>query len=418
MLNRLPTGRLERLGRLAALVPKATLALARDRLGDEGRVGEQIADTLGGLKAGSLKLGQILAQVADELPPAAQLQLGKVYSEVSGLQIDAVAEVVERSLGRPLDQLFADFEAQPFAAASIAQVHRARLLDGTEVAVKVRYPGVDAALRRDLDALGGMVGTVSMGDRVFDASRYFLELREQTLTELDLRAEASHAERLRGAVLSWPDLVVPRIYPALSSEEILTMDRMEGPTLHAVCGQLAPGARQDLAERLTRAVLGPVFSGALVNADAHPGNFVVQGERLALLDFGAVISLPPAEVAGARRLFQALLDGTVRPRADLEAAGYEFRMSAPKAQELAQAIVTALSPPFRGPHDHAADSVMKRVMVLKQERPLDLMRSRPPVGLLPVLRAMVGLSHALRRMPGPLDLRPALRAVLAASSLQ
>lgn len=398
---------------MAALVPRAALALARDRVQDEGRFGEQVADALGGLKAGSLKLGQILAQVADELPPGAALRLGRVYGEAPALEPIAAAQAITDALGQPPERLFARFEPAPFAAASIGQVHRAILHDGTPVAVKVRYPGVDEALRRDLDALGAVVGSVSAGDLLFDASAYFTALRAQTLAELDFSAEAAHLSAMRAAVEIWPDLVVPTVFPSLSNERVLTMALLDGPTLHAWCASAAPADRPAVADRLVRAVLGPVFTANRVNADAHPGNFVMLDGGLGLLDFGAVVPLPPAEVAGLRRLLLALLDGRVRPRADLEAAGYRFLMSAEKADSFARAITDALSPIFRGPHDHAADSALKRVMRLKQERTLDVMRSRPPEGLLPVLRAMVGLSHALRRMPGPLDLRPALASVLA-----
>lgn len=411
--GRVLTGRLRRLGRLSTLAPRAGLALARGALGgDEAgdALGGAISETLGRLKGGSLKLGQILAQVADDLPAGARLRLGRLYGEAPALDTDAVVAVLTEELGAPPSERFASFELTPFAAASLGQVHRAVLPDGTKVAVKVQYPGVEEALAHDLDLLSGATGTIGLGGALFDTRSYFVALRDATLAELDYASEAERLGRMRAALSPWVDLVVPRVHMAFSGRRVLTLDLLEGPTLHVWLDQATTeAARAAMGRQVARASFGPLLYAGLVNADAHPGNFVVLDGRLGLVDFGAVVEVPRERVAGVERLLGLLVTGG-EPGPEvvlsaLEAAGFGSRLSRGRAASFGVELFRRLAPAFRGPHDFNQDPVMARVGELKLERPLDVMGTKPDPAILPVLRALVGVHHALRRLAVPVDLR-------------
>ncbi len=421
--EKVPTGRLGRLARLARLGPRAGLAWARDAVhasnGDAGAaLGETIFESLGEMKAAPLKFGQIGALVADELPAAARLHLGALFSQAPRLDGATLRAEVERELGGTVEERFAAFDPEPFAAASLGQVHAARLPDGTEVAVKVQYPGVAEALRHDLEMLGGLLRSATLGGLVFDPVAYFGAVREATLDELDYAAEIRRLEQVAGAVAPWPDLVVPRVHREFCSERVLTCDRLVGPTLHeALDAPGDDGRRLQLADQLARAVLGPLFAGGVVNADAHPGNFVVLPDgRLGLLDFGAVTGISAQSALGLARLLEYLLDpaldlspsGGAALRRVLEGAGLHMKVPRHRAESYVLELVGRLSPPFRGPHDFSREPLMMRIGTLKQERPRDTLGARFDPDLIPLFRALLGLHHVLQRLALPVDLRPVL----------
>ncbi len=420
--DRVLSGKLGRLGRLAALGPRAGMALARGVIGqDEGGAGfgGALFDTLGRLKGGSLKLGQLLAQVGDDLPAGARLRLGELYASAPPLDPDALARVLTAELGASPEERFRSFDRQPLAAASLGQVHRAVLHDGTEVAVKIQYPGADEALRHDLELLEGALGTASLGGALLDVRGWLVALREATLAELDYTAEQARLERMRAALAPWPDLVIPRVHGEVSSKRVLTLGFIPGPTLHAwMDGPALPAARAAQGRRLVRAVLAPPLLAGIVNADAHPGNFLVTPQgALGLVDFGAVVSLPAARQAGLIGLLGALL----RPAAPdparllviLDEAGMPLRLPEARARRFAADLFTILHPAFQGPHDFARGSVLGGLGRLKQERPLDSLGGRPTPDVLPLLRALVGVHHALVRLGVPVDVRAEVQALLA-----
>lgn len=420
------TGRLARLGRIAMLGPRAGVALARGALDPSGsaaaHLGETLFETLGEMKAGSLKFGQIIAQVADSLPDAAKLRLGALFSQAPRMEISALRQVLEQDLGAPIESRFASFDPEPFAAASLGQVHAARLADGTELAVKVQYPGVAEALLHDMDLLRGLSRTFTAGGLLFDPAEYFHALRETTLGELDYQAEIERLESVRQAVSPWPDLVVPRVHATLCGPRVLTLERLVGPTLHdaieqgaSLDGPLGGDQRERLGLQLVRAVLGPLCTEGVLNADAHPGNFVLlSGERLGLLDFGAVAPVSDPLRLGFCRLVGKLSDSRLPlspSSADIlqkayQEAGLRLTLDTRRAQDYLLALSRILAPLFRGPHDFGVDPILLRVGKLKQERPIDTLSVRFDPQMMPLPRAMLGLHHGLLRLKVTLDLRP------------
>src|SRR2546427_6894306 len=217
----------------STLFPYTTLF----RSGGEGnpdlrKAAERILGTLGELKGAALKLGQALAMDPDALPAEARSIVAKLLSQApQRMQFEQVAEVVRAGLGRAPDELFARFDREPLAAASLGQVHGARLHDGREVVVKVQYPGVDKALESDLANAAILVRGLSLTGETLDGRPYYEELRTSLLRELDYVQEAEQCRAYARAARGYPELAVPEVVPDLSSLRVLCLTRLRGPHL-------------------------------------------------------------------------------------------------------------------------------------------------------------------------------------------
>src|SRR5438045_7569982 len=238
-----PQGRLRRLSRLAYLTARTTgdllAAQARRKLSAAGgprddlrKAGERILATLGELKGAALKLGQALAMDPDALPEEARTVVARLLSQApQRMEFAQVAEVVRGELGAHPDELFAHFEREPMAAASLGQVHAARLGDGREVVVKVQYPGIERALENDLANAAVLVRGCALTGQTLDGRPYYEELRSSLLRELDYVEEAAQADAYRVAAQRYPELVVPAVVYERSSRRVLCLERIRGKPL-------------------------------------------------------------------------------------------------------------------------------------------------------------------------------------------
>ncbi|MEZ4218797.1 MAG: AarF/UbiB family protein [Myxococcota bacterium] len=260
----------------------------------------RLARTAGALKGAFAKAGQFASLRHDVLPAAALAELDVLQERVPPLPFRVVERFVEEQLGAPIARSFATFDPAPIGAASIAQVHRARLHDGTDVAVKVQYPWIEAALPSDLRLLRFALRRVARNRR--DAVEPLLEefaagLRE----ELDFEREARVAAEIAANLAELDRIVVPRAVPSHSTRRVLTMthhpriDLRDGGALRA--RGIAP---ERVVETLVRAYARMVFRDGLFHADPHPGNLFVVDEpgaaeapRVLFLDFGLSRRLAP-----------------------------------------------------------------------------------------------------------------------------
>ncbi|WP_181646955.1 AarF/ABC1/UbiB kinase family protein [Streptomyces sp. WAC00263] len=234
-----------------------------------------------------VKAGQMLALRPDYVPAAYTEALRGLYADVPPFPAGPAARVVTEELGRPPQEVFAAFEPQPFAAASLSQVHRARLPDGTAVAVKVQRPGAARQVKADL-ALLRRLERRSPTARQFRPVAAVDELAEWTLRELDFHREARTAQALRRHFADDDTVVIPRVHEPWTTRRVLTMDLIEGqPTAPAAELRRTGLDPQRVLEAGARAVLRQIFEFGLFHADPHPGNLLVlPGERVAFLDFG------------------------------------------------------------------------------------------------------------------------------------
>jgi ubiquinone biosynthesis protein len=240
-----------------------------------------------------IKLGQVLACRPDLLPLDYARELTKLTDSVAPFPFSEAKEIVETELRAPLDTYFSSFDPKPIAAASIAQVHRAVLRDGRDVMVKVQRPRIEEIIERDISILTGLAGLVDV--HVRELQSYTIpgivdEFSRTISRELDFFIEGSNAARLRANFRENPDLVIPEVFPGLSSKRVLVMERIEGVRIDDYDGIARLGCdRRELALRGASAFFKMVLHDGFFHADPHPGNiFVLPDGRLGLVDFGIV----------------------------------------------------------------------------------------------------------------------------------
>jgi ubiquinone biosynthesis protein len=259
----------------------------------------------------AVKLGQVLSTRPDLVPFDLAAELSRLQDHAPLVPFEAVRAVVEAELGEPLDALFADFDPEPLAAASIGQVHAATLPDGTAVVVKVQRPGVEAQAEADLVLLGDLARAAASRTRWgrdYDVQGWVREFGFTLRAELDYAAEARHAEQVRRDFADEPMLHVPTIFPERSARRVLTMERLDGIKVDAAAAlDAAEVDRRELARTATRVMLAMVLRNGFYHADPHPGNvLVLPGGRIGLLDFGMVGALDAATRQALLRIVLAL----------------------------------------------------------------------------------------------------------------
>lgn len=240
-----------------------------------------------------VKLGQILAGRADLFGPEWIAEFERLHSHVPAVPLAALRPQLLEDLGGEPEAVFARFDAEPLAAASIAQVHRAQLHDGTEVVVKIRRPGIGDTISADLRLLGRLAALIEteLPDlRAYRPQQIVRELSRSLQRELNLASECRNAERIAANLASLPFIVVPRVHWALTSERINVQDFVDGVPGQALGALSARGLdRKLLAQRGSQAVLKMIVEDGLFHADPHPGNvFYLDDNRIAFIDFGMV----------------------------------------------------------------------------------------------------------------------------------
>jgi ubiquinone biosynthesis protein len=250
-----------------------------------------------------VKLGQVLSTRRDLIPEPYLSALSTLQTKATTLPWETVREVIETDLGASIDEVYAEVDRAPLAAASVAQVHRARLLDGTEVVVKVQRPAARAQVEADADIIGRLAHRAEARTRVGKDLHIASVARGFTATlleELDYRIEARNTDMIRSTLeridRAEPDrrglVSVPRVFPDASGPRVLTMDLVDGTALSDSAELLAAlglEQRDRLAQVLMSTVIAQILVYGVFHADLHPGNVLLKGDgTLGLIDFGAV----------------------------------------------------------------------------------------------------------------------------------
>jgi ubiquinone biosynthesis protein len=262
-----------------------------------------------------IKLGQVLSTRPDIVGLPLATELSNLQANVPADPPEVVHETIKAELGRPVDELFAYFDDKALASASIGQVHAARLKDGTSVVVKVQHPRITERIRNDLEILTGLAE---------QAEKYLEEIRpyqpkaivrefERTLTrELDFMRELRNLERFNKNFAGDPTVRIPKPYPELSTNRVLTMDRLEGLSIAEMAREGGDPGAAEFARRGARVFMEMIFRHGFYHADPHPANILIlSGGVIGLIDVGMVGQLTPTLKEDLEDLLLAL--GTSNP---------------------------------------------------------------------------------------------------------
>ncbi|MBW2453438.1 MAG: AarF/ABC1/UbiB kinase family protein [Deltaproteobacteria bacterium] len=332
--QRPPTSRFGRLARLAGLGTKglplaietARRALGKERSEEEEvearkrmkveakKAAEAMLKTLGEMKGLPLKIGQMISYIDGIAPPGYEDRFQQILKQLLDKALPLSPEAAVKVIGAELEghptELFAEWEHEPFAAASIGQVHRAVTHGGQPVAVKVQYPGIDKAIRNDLKSvalLQGMMGPLMMHKE--NAKETLKELTEVFLSELDYTREAQSADLFRRIHHADPEIVIPRVHQSLSTRRVLTAEQMGGIGYEEFCATASQEQRNRSGMTIWRFMFRALLGHGWLYADPHPGNYrFLEDGRVAFLDFGCVKQISPGLIAGLKRYMIAALD--------------------------------------------------------------------------------------------------------------
>jgi len=324
--SKIPKGRIRRSAKLGSIVgvqgaryagTKAT-NVARSEEGGRERLEQRHMETamkmvgaLGQMKGAAMKLGQFASFIDTEFIPDEyreiyQEQLAKLRTDAPAMPWEKVEKVLTEEYDQePISELFAEFEQEAFAAASMGQVHRAQLLDGRDVAVKIQYPGIAEALDADLRNAGTIVRLARALAPGLDAKAIADEIRERVMEELDYEYEAQNQRSFSRAYRDHPFIYVPEVITRLSRRRVLVTELVEGIGFEQI-KELPDEERSRFGEIVFRGSFGSIYHLQHFNADPHPGNYILMADgRVAFLDFGMTKKLDREQIVLQQRAFDA-----------------------------------------------------------------------------------------------------------------
>jgi predicted unusual protein kinase regulating ubiquinone biosynthesis (AarF/ABC1/UbiB family) len=283
-------------------------------LAEAKKTAHAMLKTLGEMKGVPLKLGQMASYIDGLAPPGYedkfQQVLAKLQQKAPPLSADAAVRVIREELGGPPEEIFARFEREPFAAASIGQVHEAVTKGGERVAVKVQYPGIDRALENDLKSLSLLEAFASPALRKYQTKETLDEIRSVFLSELDYTREARMGDAFRRMTRDLDRVIVPRVFHSLSTRRVLVTELVAGQNYQDFCASASQEERNVAGTTIWQFMFRSILQYGMLYADPHPGNYrFLEGGKVAFLDFGCVKELSRGLVSGMKRYLAAALDG-------------------------------------------------------------------------------------------------------------
>ena len=408
----LPLGRFGRLARLAAAGARtgSTLLFAKDARKGAARS----AAILGQLRGAAAKVGQMVSYVDGLVPPehrdAFESTMGMLRDAAPQSSPEEIRSLLESQLGESISDLFSEWDDEPMASASIGQVHRAKLPDGTPVAVKVQHPGIIEAMESDLKNAAVVEAIIaSMGMAKFDSKRLTEEVKDRFREELDYNLEADRQEAFTAIHAGDSRIRIPRIIDTHSSSRVLTAELITGRNFDQA--RTAPEElRRSWAETLWCFVYRANLVGGMFNADPHPGNYYFQDDGgVGFLDFGCVQPIPDE-----RRLIAANLHYAAASRDKerfAECACEMLQTQGGLYEEMAIEYVTHCFRPLSESPFHITQVFAAELVDRFKTMTASLMRSSHdqfvplPPGILFLNRLQFGFYSVLARMDVSVDYR-------------
>nr|WP_227430963.1 AarF/ABC1/UbiB kinase family protein [Psychrobacter sp. I-STPA6b] len=333
-------------------------------------VGLQIADTLGEMKGAVMKVGQIASQYKDIFPPEIAKSLEKLQKDAPPMPFAVIKKQVEKELRKPITESFAQFETEPFAAASIGQVHRATLPSGQKVVVKVQYPDVDKNCDSDLKQVRmalKIAGVLNMSRELQD--QLFHEIRQSLHDELDYVKEAQNLAIFGAFHEKDGGIIIPKVISSHSSKRVLTLTEEMGESLE-VAATWDNAIKQKIAKHLFHFSAGQLFELYRMHCDPHPGNFAFRPDgSVVAYDFGGIRSYSDAEVQLFRRFVKHAIKSDITAlEQDLVTLGIRRRDDEIIPSEFYQQWIDimlkplAIAPYYQGEFDYGNSDVHFAVM--------------------------------------------------------
>ena len=327
--GKLPTGRIARTARVGGLVTGQGVRWAGMRTANRIRSPEraaaaqnerttalvnQLVEQLGHMRGAAMKVGQVLSMVEfDGLPEeerdALQAKLAELRDDVPPVPFSRLERLMRDEFGGPLRRVFSEFDEHAFAAASIGQVHRATTVEGSDVVVKVQYPGVAEAVETDLRNAMLLLPLVKRLAPSLDAKALASELRERIVEELDYELEAQNQRRIERLRRGHPFVSVPVVNTELSTRRVLVSEYFEGERFEAV-RRLDEAQRDRYGEIVFRFYFGLLYRDRIALGDPHPGNQLLRPDgRVGFLDFGMLRDVSPSRADAERGIAHAVRAG-------------------------------------------------------------------------------------------------------------
>jgi predicted unusual protein kinase regulating ubiquinone biosynthesis (AarF/ABC1/UbiB family) len=378
-----------------------------------GRNAELLARRLSTMRGAAMKLGQMLSiQSDDMLPREFRNALAILRSQASSMPLTQLKRVLGREYGKGWEKRFAEFEWEPVAAASIGQVHRARLRDGRELALKIQYPGVARSIDSDVRNMAALMRRLSLIPVVVDVDGIAAEARRQLHQEADYLAEAAHLEHYGKLLADSHEFVVPHVHRRLTTRHILAMDFVEGVSLETVADD--SGTPQALRDRLGRMVYDlmfrELFEFRFMQTDPNSANYLYQphSRRLALLDLGSASRYEAGFVEHYREVCRAVLVGDrAKMRRAAAAIGFVREDDPEDRTQGALDIIEMVCEPLR--HECIYDFASSRLPARATDRGFTVvkgsgLRSPPPETIF-LHRKLVGAYFICARLRSRFNVR-------------
>jgi predicted unusual protein kinase regulating ubiquinone biosynthesis (AarF/ABC1/UbiB family) len=254
-----------------------------------------VLEVMGNMKGAVMKLAQMASFAIDGLPAGVQQQLAQLQSAAPPMSYDLVKDVVSQELGSQPDEVFAEFDPEPLAAASIGQVHAATTKDGRDVVVKVQYPGVDKAIKADLQNADMLFETVAAMFGGFNPKELLQEVVERMTEEFDYRLEARNQQHFADSYRGHPFVKIAEVIPEHSAMRVITSERVYGRRFYDVLSDPQED-RNRYGEIINRFAQGSIVLDGVFSGDPHPGNYIFMDDgRICFLDFGLIKRLTEDE---------------------------------------------------------------------------------------------------------------------------
>lgn len=273
----------------------------------ELKTAEDVVKRLGNMKGAFMKLGQMASYLDQGMPEHMRKTLSALQQDAPPMSHDLVVGAISAELGSPPEDVFAEFDREPIAAASIGQVHRALTPDGRAVAVKVQYPGVDEAIKNDLSNADPLLRIMGRAFPSLDPEPLVKELTERLVEEVDYELEASNQRKFWHYYQGHPYIHVPEVLPEYSTRRVLTTELADGHRFDELL-TWSQEERDLAAETLYRFTFGSMYKLRAFNGDPHPGNYIFRpGGEVTFLDYGLVKHFDQEAIDDFMKLIRAMV---------------------------------------------------------------------------------------------------------------